>query len=46
MRNLPSYLKDNSQLINELKELSIDPNILLVTIDVKSLNTQGGRSSS
>ena len=39
MRNLPSYLKDTSQLINELKELSVEPNTLLVTIDVKSLYT-------
>ena len=39
MRNLPSYLKDASQLINELKELSVEPNTVLVTIDVKSLYT-------
>ena len=39
MRNLPSYLKDTSQLINELRWLSIEPNTILVTIDVKSLYT-------
>ena len=39
MRNLPSYLKDTSQLINELRMLSVEPNTILVTIDVKSLYT-------
>ena len=39
MRNLPSFLKDTSQLINELRQLSVEPNIILVTIDVKSLYT-------
>ena len=39
MKALPSYLKDTTQLINELNELSIGPNTILVTIDVKSLYT-------
>ena len=39
MRNLLSYLKDTSQLINELRMLSVEPNTILVTIDVKSLYT-------
>ena len=39
MRNLPSFLKDTSQLINELRQLSVEPNTILVTIDVKSLYT-------
>ena len=32
-------IKDTSQLINELKELKVDPHSSLVTIDVKSLYT-------
>ena len=36
---LPSYLKDTSQFINEIKDLHVEPNTLLVTIDVKSLYT-------
>ena len=39
MRNLPSYLKDTSQLINKLRLLSVELNTSLVTIDVKSLYT-------
>ena len=39
MKALPSYLKDTSQFINEIKETHVDPNTLLVTIDVKSLYT-------
>ena len=39
MKALPSYLKDTLQLINELGEILIEPNTLLVTIDVKSLYT-------
>ena len=39
MKSLPSYIKDTSQLINELKELKVDPHSFLVTIDVKSLYT-------
>ena len=39
MKALPSYIKDTSQLINELKEISIESNTLLVTINVKSLCT-------
>ena len=38
MKALPSYLKD-TLLINELSEILIEPNTLLVTIDVKSLYT-------
>ena len=39
MKALPSYLKDTAELINQLKELIIEPDTLLVTIDVKSLYT-------
>ena len=39
MKALPSFLKDTTQLINELKDLVIEPNSLLVTVDVKSLYT-------
>ena len=39
MKALPSYIKDTTQLINELKELTVEPNTLLVTVDVKSLYT-------
>ena len=37
MKSLPSYLKDTLQLINELKEISVEPDTILVTVDVKSL---------
>ena len=36
MKSLPSYLKDTLQLINELKEISVQSN---TTADVKSLYT-------
>ena len=39
MKALPSYLKDTLQLINELSQILMEPNTLLVTIDVKSLYT-------
>ena len=39
MKNLPSYLKDTSHLIRELKQIFIEPNTILVTVDVKSLYT-------
>ena len=39
MKALPSYIKDTTQLINELRELSVEPDTFLVTIDVKSLYT-------
>ena len=39
MKSLPSYLKDTLQLINELKEISVEPDTILVTVDVKSLYT-------
>ena len=39
MKNLPSYLKDTSHLINELKQISIKPSTNLVTVDVKSFYT-------
>jgi len=39
MKALPSYLKNSTQLVNELKQLKVKPNIILVTIDVKSLYT-------
>ena len=34
MKSLPSYIKDTSQLINELRELSAESDTFLVTIDV------------
>ena len=39
MKNLPSYLKNTMELINKLKNFQIEPNTILVTIDVKSLYT-------
>ena len=39
MKALPSYLENSTQLVNELKQLKVKPNIILVTIDVKSLYT-------
>ena len=39
MKRLPSYLKDTLKLINELKEISVEPDTILVTVDVKSLYT-------
>ena len=39
MKSLPSYLKDTLQLINELKEISVESDTILVTVDVKSLYT-------
>ena len=37
--SLSSYLKDTSDLIRQLSNLSIDPNSFLVTADVSSLYT-------
>ena len=37
--SLPSYLKDSSDLIRQLGNLSIDSNSFLVTADVSSLYT-------
>ena len=39
MKSLPSYLKNTTELIKELKNLQIEANTILVTIDVKSLYT-------
>ena len=39
MKALPSFLKDTTQLINELNDLTVESDSLLVTIDVKSLYT-------
>ena len=39
MRSLPSYIKDTTQLINELKNVHVNTMDLLVCIDVKSLYT-------
>ena len=39
MKALPSFIKDTTQLINQLSELTIESNTLLVTVDVKSLYT-------
>ena len=34
MKALPSFLKDTTELINQLSELIIEPNTLLVTVDI------------
>ena len=39
MKGIPSYLKDTTELLNQLNELTIPKDVLLVTIDVKSLYT-------
>jgi len=39
MKELPSYLKDTNQLIRELRDLSVPQNVILATVDVKSLYT-------
>ena len=39
MKALPSFLKDTTQLINELNNLRVETEIILVTVDVKSLYT-------
>ena len=39
MKALPSYLKNTTELINELKDLTVESDTILVTIDVKSLYT-------
>ena len=39
MKALPSFLKDTTQLINELNNLKVEPDTFLVTVDVKSLYT-------
>ena len=39
MKALPSYLKDTTEFINEIKDKHVEPDTLLVTIDVKSLYT-------
>ena len=39
MKAIPSFLKDTSELINELRNLPVEPDTILVTIDVKSLYT-------
>jgi len=39
MKALPSFLKDTTTLINELNDLIVEPDTILVTIDVKSLYT-------
>lgn len=40
MKALPSFLRDTTQLINELNDLTVEPDSFLVTIDdVKSLYT-------
>ena len=39
MKALPSFIKDTTELINQLSELTVESNTLLVTVDVKSLYT-------
>ena len=39
MKALPSYLKDTTEFINEIKDIHVESDTLLVTIDVKSLYT-------
>ena len=37
MKALPSYLKNTTKLIDELNDLSVEPDTILVIIDVKSI---------
>ena len=39
MKQLPAYLKDTTQFLNEIANLKIQPDTWLVTVDVKSLYT-------
>jgi len=39
VQSLPAYLKNSTQFINEVTALPIEPNDILVTVDVKSLYT-------
>ena len=39
MKKLPSFIKDTTEFINQLNEIVIEPDTLLVTIDVKSIYT-------
>ena len=39
IRQLPAYLKDMTQFLNELANLKVQPDTWLVTVDVKSLYT-------
>jgi len=37
VQSLPAYLKDSTQFIREVTVLPLEPNDILVTVDVKSL---------
>ena len=39
VRSLPAYLKDSAQFIRKVTALPLEPNDILVTVDVKSLYT-------
>ena len=39
MKQLPAYLKDSTQFINEISEIPVEKDTWLVTVDVKSLYT-------
>ena len=39
MKDLPSYLKDITPFINEIKNIKVEPDTILVTLDVKFLYT-------
>jgi len=39
VKSLPAYLKDSTQFIREVTELPLEPDDILVTVDVKSLYT-------
>ena len=39
MKQLPAYLKDTTQFVNEISEIPVEQNTWLVTVDVKSLYT-------
>ena len=39
IKALSPHLKNTTELINELKDLTVEPDTILVTIDVKSLYT-------
>ena len=39
MKQLPAYLKDTTQFVNEISEIPVEQNTWLVTVDVKSVYT-------
>ena len=39
VREIPSYIKDTNNFVNKINNFPVPPNLLLVTMDVKSLYT-------